>query len=182
MNELTMPAQSEPIGFAVSPRKLLVMHIFTLGLYDVYWAYKNFANLNYPGQNKIGWAIFSIFVGLSLYGILQRFNLLAAKLGQPIAINSKLLAVLYILCFLLPNLFGKDVHPLIQIFPGILAVIPLYVAQVKINELNTALRPGLHMDRKFSTTDLIGIAIGAILWIVIIVGSFLPDDDLPLPQ
>ena len=36
-----LPAEGTPVFFAVSILKFIVLSIFSLGVYDIYWFYKN---------------------------------------------------------------------------------------------------------------------------------------------
>ncbi len=176
--ELVIPGPDEPIGFPISPLKLAVMHVATFGLYDIFWAWKNFASLSYPSRNGFRRMIFALFLSLSLHGLLKRFKELGAQLGHNVDIRQNALAISFFLLVIISNIILRAKDPaLVHFLPGLLVVVPLYLSQSKINELHCALRPNIAVDAKFNVANIIGIVVGGIMWLLILVGSFLP----PLP-
>lgn len=175
-SELLIPAPNQPIGFPISPKKLAVMHIATFGLYDIYWGYKNFANTLYPGRNGWAWILCSLFLPITLHSLLKRFNELSAHFGQAVRMRQILLALAYFSLSTISNIAcNSKSNSVLLMIPMVLMLIPLWLAQVKINEINRAARPDLAVDGKFNVANIIGIVLGAIMWLLVIAGTFLPN-------
>jgi len=170
---LLVPNAREPIGYPVSVKKMAIMHVATLGLYDLYWAYRNFTNLYNPQRSPVIRGIFAVFISISFYGMLKRLQELARHIGHPLRLNAAVLGAAFFLINFLPGRFMNDVPVIVYLIPPAVAAIPLCIAQAKINELNAATRP-TRLDNNFSAADWVGVGIGALFWLLTIIVTVLP--------
>ena len=157
-----------PIYFAVSPLKLVVMSICTMGFYELYWFYKNWVLVKKREDSKIiplGRAFFTFFFCYSLF---KRVRDSATKVSVGKAISPGLLATGWIIVTLLWRL--PDPLWLITYF----AVIFLIPVQNMVNEINIVVAPGHEKNCKFSVWNILGVVVGGLFFLLILFGTFLP--------
>ena len=163
---LEAAASAEPAFFPVTTRKLAVMSFFTLGLYDIYWFYKNWQCVQRNGENVIA-PIRAIFYPIVSYGLYRRIRDKAKGLGVGDELAAGALAVLTFIGSMLWRL--PDPWWLI----GLLAFLPILPVQVKVNDINRAVAPNADPNGKFSGWNIFGIVVGGLLLIMAIVGTFI---------
>jgi hypothetical protein len=162
---------NQPVFFPVSKLKFIVMNVATFGLYEIFWAFKSWKYLADTGKKKISpeWrAWFSI---IFLYDLLKEMRDHAKSTKGPFSVSFSPIDVFLpwlILTVLarLPDLLGLI---------GMLAFIPLLSVVGYINEMNQMEGKGHLINSKFSTINKVGIGIGAVLLLLTIIGSFLPN-------
>ena len=154
--------------FAVSLSKLVVMSLCTLGLYEVYWAYKQWDAQRSREQEQLSpfWrAFFAPLWGFSLFPRIQRIT---AQYGVPATWSGSGLALGYFLLRLAWRL--PDPYWLVTIF----GFLPLLVVQRSINQLNAAIAPEAPRNDSYSGLNVAIIVIGGILLLLAILGTLRP--------
>jgi hypothetical protein len=171
MNDASSPKTDQPLFFSVSGLKLVVMSTVTFGIYELYWLYRHWrAVREHFGRSDIMpfWrAFFGFFF---CYQLFKTVKDTADSHGVPSRFSPGLLAVAWIaltLCWKLPDPFW-----LIDVF----AVLPLLTVQRAINSLHSQL-PTTDYDhnRKFTAANIVGIVVGGLLFVLAIIGSFIPE-------
>lgn len=151
--------------FAVSVTKLVVLSFCTLGVYPIYWFYKNWKIIKEQEQVHIlpFWrAIFSTFFCYDLFEKIAKAasnvgigNLPAASLSSAWIIF-QLMLILYKPNFLL----------------SICNVFFLIHVQKTVNQINAINSPGHNPNSQFSAWNIIAIIFGGVLNLLILVSIF----------
>ncbi len=139
-----LPDEPRSRPFIVSPSKLAIMSFLTCGLYEIYWAYKQWRHLP-GGRRRIGCFIRAVFSPITIYWLLKDLNI--PRAGW--------IALLYIVLNVIP--FLSDWLMYLSF-----AFIPLYIAQRHIEDKFHSFGQG----GKYGTHAAIAIIIGMILWAV----------------
>ncbi|MFC1667092.1 hypothetical protein ACFL0P_04430 [Candidatus Omnitrophota bacterium] len=154
--------------FPTSTTKLIVMSVCTLGIYEIFWFYKNWKFLKEKHNFDISpfWrAWFCIFTCYSFFKIVKAY---ANQHKSEAEYKPGPLTLLYILLFVA----SRAPDPL-WIF-STFSFVPLLSVQKVINNLKDQLTPDADINNKFSTWNIIGIALGSIVWVLIILRMILP--------
>jgi len=161
------PASGEALFFPVSRLKFALMSLATLGLYEIYWSYKNWKCVQENLGEKVNAPIRALFYPLTSYSLFKRIREQAgqAQLGEGLAAGPLALAV-----FLLSALSRlPDPWYIASLF----AFLPMLPVQSAVNELNRKLAPQADSNASFSAWNIAGFAIGAILLFLALVGTFM---------
>jgi hypothetical protein len=172
-----VPTQSQTL-YVVSERKFLLLMIGTLGLYSLYWFYRNWALLNVVHKRywPIPRAIFAIFFTHALFrevdGRLKRDHpgyLFQADLMAGIYVASALGS------HVLGRLAGKDIGSPITDLVSTVLVIPmiwsLFAAQKAINVAEGD--PGGTSNGSITGANLFWLVIGGLFWALTLLGLYL---------
>jgi hypothetical protein len=159
-----LPVAGAGDWFTPSMTKLLVMDLATLGLYKIYWHYRQWANVKRREGTDIMPFWRAVFSPVWLYFLLQRMAQERSRLGLP-GMPAGLIALLY-----LALVFTYLVPPPWDLLGSVLTVVPILMANRHAMTLNEA--TGGAVEGRFSALNVAGIVIGAILWLLIIVGTF----------
>ena len=155
--------------FDVSPLKLVVMSFFTLGLYQVYWFYKNWKLAKERGEdvNPVLRAIFSIFfINRLLKNIVETGRQASVEVStRPAGLTT--VFILLCLAWRLPDPFW---------LLGYASVIPLAIAQADVVKVHRALGLDPAINNRFTWKNILGIVIGGIFHTLTIIGLFLPHE------
>lgn len=154
--------------FAVSEAKLLVLSIFTLNIYQVYWAYQHWSRIRAEEQSKIYpfWrAVFGIFFCYPLFTRIG--NRSQGVTGTAIAAGS--LALGWVLLGLLWKL--PDPYWLIN-YAAVLCLLPI---QRAANQVNAAIAPDHEPNAHFGKWDIVLIVLGTVVWTMALFGMFYPE-------
>ena len=178
MTELTISEVAEnegiqePVFFGVSVSKMIIMSLFTFGLYNFYWFYKNFDQWEkkYDGQTMpFMRALFSPIFAYSLFTSIN-FELENKESGKKL--QAGWLAALY---FVL-NLIGIAPNPYWLI--SFLVVLPLLGANQRINDLCSLEILGYEPDSKLSWINWMFLLVGGALTLLMLIGLFLIPQNL----
>lgn len=158
----TPPA--EPILFPVSLKKFIVMDLVTLGLYNIFWAYKNWEYYKNQGRSlRPGWrAWFSVFY---LHGLLKDI----LQTGDSYGLSDSFSPILVFVPWLLLQISSRLPDPLWLI--SFLSFVPLISVLRYINEINRVAGKSAAINSRFSRSNWIGIAIGFVILVLAILGS-----------
>jgi len=158
----------KPLYFPVSKLKLILMSLCTLGLYELYWFYKNWKLIKTrTGQNLSPFwrAFFSFIFGYQLF---KHIQVSADSNGCKSSINPGWLFIGYIVL----NATWRLPDPFFII--SIVTFLPLLSAQGVINDLNLKTAPRAERNNNFSVTNFAVIIIGGLFVVLSVVGSFGP--------
>jgi hypothetical protein len=160
-----------PVFFPVSVTKFVVLSICTLGLYEVYWLYKNWSLVKSRENSNIMPVMRAVFGLFFCHSLLRKINDQAGASGvSPIAAGG--LATGWIILNILWR--APEPYSLISMF-AFLFLIP---AQQAINAINSKLAPGHDNNSKFSGWNIAAVIIGGTIFVLSIVGTFVPDEML----
>jgi hypothetical protein len=159
----------QPPFFAVSLLKLAVLSTCTFGVYEIYWFWRNWNRIRTHGEVNISpfWRAF--FLVIYCYPCLVRIKQAGLSRGIAPAPPFGVLAICYVLAKIswrLPGAFGLIVF---------LSVIPLLPVQAYVNRINAAALPGHDPNSRFGVWNWIATVVGGILFMLAIIGSFMPN-------
>ncbi len=186
MTDIEEPEELKPVGYVVSNTKFWVMNLFTLGVYAVYWSYKNFLVLEVakPKRPRIFAAIHAIFLTFSFYRLQGLLEDKAGKEGKEIRFPKAILAAAYIISSFW-NLFSSSSNPQNQngwaelgwIYAQVIVdTLILFVVQKKLVEINRELRPSLMPVKKLGYKERTFCVIGVFMALLIGIGGSLPEE------
>jgi hypothetical protein len=156
----------QSIFFYVSPLKLVIMSTVTFGLYDLFWAYKNWSYVNEHTNRRVPVLINAIFRNLTYFWLLKEITLAGDRQNLRPTYPAALLAIAYIvlaICWRLPMPFS---------FIGWLSCFALVPAQQYVNLLNKD--TSTPINSRFTAVNWVAIVIGTIVWVLTIIGAVLP--------
>jgi hypothetical protein len=161
---------SEAAFFAVSLQKLVLMSLCTLGLYQVFWHYKNWEYVKQRENSDIMpfWrAIFSIFFCYSLFRKISEYD-------APDADDRKIAAGALAAGWILMNFLGAlpDPYSLLSIVSFVL-ILPV---QGRVNRVNDVVAPMHDPNDRYSGWNWFGLIVGGLLLVFAIIGSFIPTE------
>lgn len=162
------PDHQEPLYFAVSTTKLVVMSLCTLGLYGTYWFYKNWDLIKTREQSNISPVWRSLLEFLFCYSCLSRIRETAEKNHLNLSLPVGPLTA----GFVIVGLLGAAPAPCWQL--SSLAVFFLVPVQKVVNRINAALAPGHDENRSFSAMNIAIIVLGSTLTLASGLWAFLP--------
>ncbi|MEY4561160.1 MAG: hypothetical protein RLZZ618_437, partial [Pseudomonadota bacterium] len=159
-----------PAFFAVSVAKLVVLSMCTMGMYQVYWFYKNWEHIrlrDQPGIWSFPRAFFGVIFCYSCFSHIRKYGL---KTGVTPALPAGVLAVAWILTTFVWKL--PDPFWLLG-FASVLWVVPV---QTYVNQINTAVAPEHDPNRRFTGWNWFGVVVGGGLLVLMLIGTFMPVD------
>ena len=158
---------STPAFFPVSLTKFFLLSLCTLGLYQVYWFYKNWYFVKRREKSDILPALRSLFGVIFCYWLLKRVS------EQSVASGGKPLpAGLLAICWIVTNLLWRLPDPYWLV--SFLAIIFLLPVQASINSMNARLAPDHDKNNHFSGWNIFGLIVGGLFFLLAVIGTFLP--------
>ncbi|HET6762391.1 MAG TPA: hypothetical protein VFH27_01935 [Longimicrobiaceae bacterium] len=156
-----------PVFHPVALSKVLVLFLSTLGLYQVFWAYRNWARLReHTGQGLSPfWR--SLFSGLWGFVLFREVRDDAVSRGVGVSWRGGWLGLLYLALGLGWRLDG----PVMLI--AFAAILPILIVQHTINE--AARSAGIEPDGVYRGVHVPLIAVGPAIMALVVYGAFLPD-------
>jgi hypothetical protein len=143
--------------FSVSVRKLIVMYIVTLGLYQVYWFYRHWIavrNFNQIYISPAARTVLSVIFAFNLFKrIFDSSNFKPAAAFWLAVVLGAFLLVTSMATYLPPG----------YSFIAILALLPTLPAQMLANRANRSIDPAHTVNSKFSRLNWIAIVMGGLL-------------------
>lgn len=181
-NDLAL--KKEPVEyFSISLKRLALFTVLTLGLYQVYWFYKNWAAIKKNENSKIfpgGRAIVSV---LYCYSLFKKVLISAKNHDYQKSYSPGWLAATYIILILLGNTFTKisgkthqataNLDILFSTFFILLSLIPILFVQKAINFHNEKARGRSDLNRKFSRGEQIITILGLAFFLAIFISPFM---------
>ena len=155
-----------PLFFPVTPFKLGVMSVCTLGLYQVYWFYMNWRLVRMRDRSTL-WpvprALFGVFFCYALFARIGRDGAARSIAGAPAMGWLAALWIVLTIAWRLP-----DPAWLVAMF-SFVALLPV---QAYANRVNAAAAPRHEPNRGFTALNWVAIVAGGSLWLLAIVGMF----------
>lgn len=155
--------------FPVGILKLVLMSAVTLGLYELYWFYKNWKFIQKRSQVALQpfWRAF--FGVLYCYPCFKEIEKEVKSKDLPFPLSAGWLAFLWIVLTItwrLPDPYWVVTY---------LATIVLIPVQNAVNRLNSAVEPNHDPNTSYSGWNIFGLVLGGLLFALGILGLFLPE-------
>jgi hypothetical protein len=169
---------AEPIFFAVSRKKMIVLLIVTFTLYQLVWFYKNWVLVRKRGEPVLP-VLRTIFAVFFCYSLFDRVRSRGEAAGS--RLPAGLLATGWILCTVASNLLDRIVS--VETFPAVYAVnffllfgsvLFLLPVQDAINEINRAESPDHDPNDRFTALNWLWIVVGGLLLVFALIGALVP--------
>jgi hypothetical protein len=160
----SLESDSGVFFFTVSPTKLVVMSVCTLGLYQVYWFYKQWVLIRQRSEPLvIPWAraFFGIFWCYSCFEFIRNDE-------RILKIEPSLPAVPLAIGWIAATLAWRLPQP--YFLMGFLAPLLLVPVQRHINHINTMVAPDHDDNSRFSGWNGLAVAMGGIFLALMILG------------
>jgi len=158
--------------FDVSVAKLVVMSIVTLGVYQIYWFYKNCQLARERGEDI--WPLpRALFSPLFAFELFKRVRSTGRDAGVLAVANAGGLAWMYFLLqamWRLPGLFSLT---------GFATVLPLVSVQRDIARVHQVLGFDPHVNDRFTWMNVVGIIVGSLFLLLIVIGAMA---EIPTPK
>lgn len=155
------------VFFPVSTLKFVTMSIVTLGLYQIYWSYRNWVFLRREFGMKVipvARAWFVVFFG---YSLLKQIKVRAVEYGVPASYSPGWLFVA-LLALLIASRLPAPYWPITT-----LAFVPLLPAVDTINRLNAGRVARASMNARFTAWNIVGIVLGGLVLAMALFGTYL---------
>ncbi|QLL12493.1 DUF4234 domain-containing protein [Pseudomonas chlororaphis] len=180
--ELATASEVQRPFYVVSRTKFLTLFLLTLGIYQLYWAYKNWQQFKQAtGQEMwpIARALFAIFFTHALY---REGDAKIKASGRTFDWRPGELATLFVIMVIVSNVIDGLVRknigfPLLDLFS--LALLPVhawitYLGQRGLNE--AAGDPLGESNARFTPINYVFIVLGALVWALALFGLTLPPE------
>lgn len=157
--------------FTVGTMKLSVMTVATLGIYALYWFYRNWKAIRDRDHLDIApfWRAF--FAGLWTFSLGGRFKADAKERSIGIRLPVVTLGALYLLL----QLLGRAPQPYsLLTFLSFIPLVPFDRAARRLNGNGSLSEP---TDGRFSAWNIAGLVVGTAFVILVLIGSFVPEGD-----
>lgn len=161
---VSFPQTTHPTYFAVSLTKLLVMSLFTFGLYQIYWFYKNWQTIKQLEHSNILPAARALFIVFFCYNLFERIKNAAIASGIKDTPPVGRLAAGWIILSLLYKL--PDPYWFVTYFNALM-LLPI---QQMVNQMNAIKHPELDKNEGFTTSNIVTIVLGTLCMLLVIVG------------
>ena len=162
-------AADEPLFFAVSLTKLVVMTLCSFGLYGLYWFYRNWRLIKRraePGILPFWRTFFAVFY---CYACFARIRDAGRQRHIEPPLSAGPLAAGWIVASLAAKL--PDPYWLVTLF-SFLFMLPV---QAFANRVNTVAVPNHDRNARFSAWNWVAVALGTVFIILVIIGTFFPE-------
>jgi hypothetical protein len=153
----------------MSGTKLVVMSVVTLGLYEVWWFYRNWKLRNELRDRGVLAPLRAILSGIFAYSLFQDVG----EEARRVDVSPGWSAALLWIAFLLLSATSGLPDPLWLV--SFLNVVPLCVVQRTINEANARSPHPAPLNDRYSTLNRVGIGVGILCLILVLLGLFLPE-------
>jgi hypothetical protein len=154
--------------FSVSLLKLSVMSLFTLGIYEFYWFYKNWTLIKERENTRISPFRRASFAFFFCYPCFSRIYEQAKTLRLVESSSADILTIGWIMMLITVKL--PEAFWLLSLFSFIF-ILPV---QSLANRINLEMAPSHNPNRQFTSVNMVGIAVGGIVTILAIVATFIP--------
>ncbi len=162
-------SESAPVYFSVSKQKLIVLSLCSLGLYEVYWFYKNWGLVRHRTGQEISPFWRAIFAPLFCYSLFKSVKQSADSHGNPSEISPGWLAFAYIAITITWRL--PDPVWLVSLF----TFLPLLAVQGVINSINLKNAPTADLNDHYTGKNIVVIVFGGLLLILGVLGTVVPE-------
>lgn len=154
--------------YCVSVFKLALLSFTTLGIYELFWFYKNWKTVKITTKREINPFWRAVFSPLFCYSFANTVNSTAESLPSIPRISPTPIAVSYFIFIVLHRL--PDPYWLISFF----SFLPLIPIANQIRQIHEAVRPGEDTMYKWGFASILSLIIGSLFTFLVIVASFGP--------
>ncbi|MDQ2099287.1 MAG: hypothetical protein QQW96_16785 [Tychonema bourrellyi B0820] len=168
-----MTESNKPIGQQFSNVmpvwKFCFLMIITFGLYELPWCHKQWKFLKDRENLNINPWVRAVFFLFTMHNLAKKVFVLAEKQGyreRPSAFQVTLIYWIFFILSFLPDPFW-----LISFF----GVVPLLTILKAVNYYWEQEQPNLPVRKSFTGREVAWIVFGAILWLLVIIGSLLEE-------
>jgi hypothetical protein len=154
--------------FCVSLLKLSAMSLFTLGIYEFYWFYKNWTFIKERENTGISPFWRASFAFFFCYPCFSRIYAQAKTLHLVESSSAGILTVGWIMMLITVGLPGA--FWLLSLFSFIF-ILPV---QSLANRINLEMAPSHNPNQRFTSLNLVSIAVGGLVTLLSIVATFMP--------
>ncbi|MEM8641842.1 MAG: hypothetical protein AAGG51_23955 [Cyanobacteria bacterium P01_G01_bin.54] len=162
--------------FAVGATKFWIMSIATLNLYPAYWAYKNWMMIKRHTGRKMTAFWRAFFVGFTNWGLFHWIEASAKKQDIAVGWQVNTQASTFLGLIFLGRILDRIYAPLL--FVGLLPPIAIMPVRKTIDALNQANDPEADLNRDMNIGNIAVIVFGAMLWLSLLIGLFIPEEIL----
>jgi hypothetical protein len=151
-------ADSDIWFFPVSLTKLIAMTFATLGMYQIYWFYKNCQLIKVRDEPHIIPLARAIFGVVWCYGCFSQIERAEEKLALMPALAAGPWAGAWVVLVLISQVH----HPLSWL--GLISLTLFIPAQIHVNRLNATVAPGHNPNGRFTGWNWVAVAFGVLIW------------------
>jgi len=144
------------------------MSICTLGVYELYWYYKNWCAIKERGEPEIMPLGRAFFAPLFCYSLFSKIRATAKSRAIQDPVPAGLLAAGWIIFTILGRL--PDPYWLVSM----LSIAFLLPVQEAVNEINLVVSPKHNPNSAFTKWNLLAVVVGGLFLALILVAEFLP--------
>ena len=167
-NEEAKKTAENQIFFSVGIAKLLVLDVLTFGLYDLVWLYKNWKFIRDKRGRSVNPILRTIFAPLFVWQLFAELSeTIVEEGGKRPLLPPSLLAIFYIVIIFISRYGARHFNENFGLL-ALLAVVPLVLIQVRVNDLNS--RQSIMTNTRFSKTNWVFVILGALVWILSLIG------------
>jgi hypothetical protein len=159
----------KPLFYTLHSKKFTIMSFFTLGLYQIFWAFKHWLYLQEVEKRKIspGWrAWFSMFFN---YALFKEIRAIGERNGAVQKLHIRVLFGIWL------GLTLAVKYTDLGFLLGLFTVGPLLVVQTYINRLNVQLDPECELDSRLTKGNWVCICVGGSIILLNLVALFAPN-------
>ena len=160
------PPGSPPFP-AISGRKVAILCLCTLGMYELHWFYRCWWAVRLRSGVKVNPLWRSLLFPVFCYPLFTRIKRSAREKGVESEFRP-VLAGVWCTVFAVLWRLADELWP-----TALLTVVPLVVAQQEINRVDAVVTPGLTPDDRFSGWQKVLLPLGGLMLCVILVGVLL---------
>jgi hypothetical protein len=180
---LPRPATESPIYFPVSTLKLALLSLASLGLYQLYWFYRNWSLEDERTKEGLHPFWRTVFAPIFAYSLFHRmYEFAGNSSGNPLgltqsAANREVIRFKYHPGFLAGLYFVLTICarlPYSLWTITLLAFIPLVLVQRSVDQINKVYAPAAPSNRKFSWKNILVLVFGGMVFLLAMVGTFMP--------
>ena len=153
--------------FAISLTKFAVLSICTLGIYELYWFYRNWCLIKERERLDIRPFWRALFAFFFCYECFEHIRSRAAYLKLPMSFSAGWMAAAWIIITLTWKL--PDPYWLLTLF----AFIPMLPVQALANRVNTREAPAHSQNNRFTGWNIVMVVLGGLSVILAVIGTFL---------
>lgn len=168
LEESSRKSREEQQYFAVTPTKFVIMGIFSFGLYEIYWFYKNWYLIRKRNKNSIYPFWRAVFARIWTYFFVENLNQSAEQNGIDKSDSAGVAIIYFVLAatWRLPEPF---------FILGVTSFVPLIPINNLCGKLQQKVTPSLPINGGLSMGNWVVIVAGTLLWILVLAGLFLTE-------
>lgn len=158
--------RADPVFFPISTAKLAVLSVCTLGLYQLYWFYRNWEFVRKNEHSRILPVCRALFAPLFCYAFFRRVRS-EAREESARKVPAEILAIGWIVAqelWLLPKPYW------LMCYASFLFLLP---AQHAVNSINEIEAPRHKPNRRFRMWNLAVVIIGSVVLALIVIGALI---------